>query len=277
VGDNQASAGGVMRPVRSYVLREGRLTAGQRRALAELWPKYGVDLAGGDGDAGDGDAGDGDAGDGDAGDGDHGGDGDGGHSDSGAGDGGVARALNPEQHFSRAAPLHLEIGFGDGEALLALAAQNPGCDFLGAEVHRPGVGRALLQIEARGLSNIRLLRADGARVLAALAPGSLAAIHLYFPDPWPKKRHHKRRILQPQFIALAAARLAPGGRFHFATDWRDYALEALARLEESGLENCAGRGQFAPRPAARPQTKFERRGRRLGHEVWDLVMQKAAD
>lgn len=266
--DGPDGAGAGRRRIRSYVLREGRLTAGQQRALQELWPKYGVDLpAGGDDDG-----------------------------DDGAGDAGPAPAerQNPAPVsgpmsgpiaapvlgaiFHRAAPLHMEIGFGDGEALLEMAAQNPHCDFLGAEVHGPGVGRALLQIEARQLANIRLFRADGMRVLSALAPRSLAALHLYFPDPWPKKRHHKRRLMQPPFIALAASRLADGGQLRFATDWRDYAEDALARLEEFGeLENCAGRGQFAPRPAARPQTKFERRGRRLGHPVWDIVMQKAGE
>jgi len=254
------------RPVRSYVLREGRLTDGQRRALADLMPKYGVDLPDGDG-GGDGD-------------GDVDGDGDGDVGDGGDGDtvntgGNTVGALNPARIFGRVAPLHLEIGFGDGEALLEMAAGNPGGDYLGAEVHRPGVGRALLQIEARGLANLRVCRADGARVLRALPPASLAAVYLYFPDPWPKKRHHKRRLLQAQFIALAASRLVRGGRFHFATDWRDYALEALARLEEcAALANCARPGRFSPRPPTRPQTKFERRGRRLGHAVWDIVMRR---
>lgn len=258
--DSCAAAG--HRPVRSYVLREGRLTAGQRRALEALWPKYGLDLAADAGRSGGGlcDGGDG-------------------------GDGGFAAGADPNaapdyrQIFGRNAPLHLEIGFGDGEALLEMAARNPHCDFLGAEVHRPGVGRALLQIEARQLANIRLFRADGSQVLsAAVAPRALAALYLYFPDPWPKKRHHKRRLLQPRFIELAASRLATGGHFHFATDWRDYAEQALARLEEfNGWENCAGRGRFSPRPPARPQTKFERRGQRLGHPVWDIVMRKTAE
>lgn len=248
-GDSDARG---RRPVRSYVRREGRLTGGQRRALAELFPKYGVALPGDGGDDVDGDGG-------------------------APGPGTAAPAgLNGARMFGRTAPLHLEIGFGNGEALLEMAAQHPDCDFLGAEVHRPGVGRALLQIEACRAANIRVFCADGIRVLNALGPASLAAVYLYFPDPWPKKRHHKRRLLQPPFIALAASRLAAGGRLHFATDWRDYAVEALARLDScDGLHNCAGRGRFSPRPPARPQTKFERRGLRLGHAVWDIVMEKA--
>jgi len=279
--DSCAAAG--HRPVRSYVLREGRLTAGQRRALEALWPKYGLDLAADAGRSGGGlcDGGDGgfDGGFAAGFDGDF----DGGFAGSFAG--GFAANAAPTaapdypQIFGRNAPLHLEIGFGDGEALLEMAARNPHCDFLGAEVHRPGVGRALLQIEARQVANIRLFRADGFQVLsAAVAPRALAALYLYFPDPWPKKRHHKRRLLQPRFIELAASRLATGGHFHFATDWRDYAEQALARLEEfNGWENCAGRGRFSPRPPARPQTKFERRGQRLGHPVWDVVMRKTTE
>ena len=179
--------------------------------------------------------------------------------------------------FGRAAPVWLEIGFGNGEALLEMAAGHPERDWLGVEVHRPGVGRLLRGLEAGGLENVRVLQEDAVEVLQErIPPASLAGICLFFPDPWPKKRHHKRRILQPPFTALVRDRLEPGGRFHFATDWRDYAEQALAVLEATpGLENLAGPGRFSPRPETRPLTRFERRGRALGHGVWDLLYRRA--
>lgn len=173
--------------------------------------------------------------------------------------------------FGRTAPVVAEIGFGMGETTARIAAENPGNDYLAIEVHAPGVGSLLRQVDAAGISNIRIVAHDAVEVLRDMvAPGSLAAIHVFFPDPWPKKRHHKRRLLQPEFVALAASRLAPGGLLHVATDWQEYAEQVLAVLSASPeLRNTAA--GFAPRPAWRPETKFERRGVRLGHGVWDLL------
>ncbi len=180
--------------------------------------------------------------------------------------------LVPRKVFGREAPLHLEIGFGMGDTLLALAKGNPQCDYLGVEVHRPGVGRLLLGLAERELQNVRVLCADAGDVLEHnLAPHSLAAIYLLFPDPWPKKRHHKRRLVQPAWAALACSRLRLGGELLIATDWQDYAEHMLDVLDGTQeLTNCAGAGHFAPPGEGRPETKFERRGRRLGHAVWEL-------
>jgi tRNA (guanine-N7-)-methyltransferase len=173
--------------------------------------------------------------------------------------------------FGRAAPVVVEIGFGMGETTARIAAENPGVDYLGIEVHAPGVGSLLKQVEERALTNVRVVTHDAVEVLRDMVrPDSLAAIHVFFPDPWPKKRHHKRRLLQPEFAALAASRLAPGGHLHVATDWQEYAqhvLEVLSAVPQ--LRNTAE--GFAPRPAGRPETKFERRGLKLGHGVWDLL------
>ncbi len=157
-----------------------------------------------------------------------------------------------------------------GETTAAIAAANPGRDYLAIEVHTPGVGSLLKQIEEQGLSNLRIVQHDAAEVFRDMIPAaSLDGVHVFFPDPWPKKRHHKRRLLQPSFAALVAGRLRPGGYLHVATDWQDYADQVLEVLESvPQLANTAER--FAPRPATRPETKFERRGRRLGHGVWDL-------
>lgn len=175
--------------------------------------------------------------------------------------------------FGRHAPRTLEIGFGNGASLAQMAAAAPEQDFLGIEVHRPGVGHLLLEIEQRELTNVRVICADAVEILERhLAPASLDRVLLFFPDPWPKKRHHKRRILQPQFVALIHDRLKPGGIFHMATDWQHYAEQMLEVMEAApGFINSAGRGQYAPKPEYRPETKFERRGLRLGHGVWDLV------
>ena len=178
--------------------------------------------------------------------------------------------------FGRTAPKVLEIGFGMGETTAALAQAHPEIDYLGVEVHSPGVGSLLKRIDELGLTNVRIVQHDAAEVVRdMLAPGTLEAVNVFFPDPWPKKRHHKRRLLQPAFVALLAARLKPGGLLHVATDWRDYAEQALAILEaEPLLENTAA--GFAPRPAHRPRTKFEQRGVELGHSVWDLVFRRVA-
>ncbi len=177
--------------------------------------------------------------------------------------------------YGRAAPLVVEVGSGMGETTARIAAENPGTDYLAIEVHAPGVGSLLKQVQEAGLSNLRVVQHDAVEVLRdMIAPATLAGIHIFFPDPWPKKRHHKRRLLQPAFVRLAAERLAPRGLLHVATDWQEYADHALAVLSaEPLLRNSAA--DYAPRPAWRPETKFERRGLRLGHGVYDLVFHRA--
>jgi tRNA (guanine-N7-)-methyltransferase len=179
--------------------------------------------------------------------------------------------LDLAREFGRDAPVVAEIGFGMGETTADIAAGNPARDYLAIEVHTPGVGSLLKHIEERAIGNIRIVQHDAVEVLRDMVPaGSLAAIHVFFPDPWPKKRHHKRRLLQPEFVALAATRLVPGGLLHVATDWQEYAEQVLAVLSaEPGLRNTAA--GFAARPPWRPETKFERRGLKLGHGVWDLL------
>ena len=218
------------RPIRSYVLRQGRFSRGQQRAYDELLPRYGI--------------------------------------------GYLDQPLDFSLAFGRTAPVVAEIGFGMGETTAAIAAENPGNDYLAIEVHSPGVGSLLKQIGAAALPNIRVVQHDAVEVLRDMVPaGSLAAIHVFFPDPWPKKRHHKRRLLQPDFALLAASRLAPGGLLHVATDWQEYAEHVLAVLAATPQLRNTAEG-FAPRPPWRPETKFERRGRNLGHGVWDLVFTK---
>ncbi len=175
--------------------------------------------------------------------------------------------------FGRQAPRVLEIGFGMGDATAQVAAAAPGTDFIGIEVHEPGVGALLKRIEEQQLGNLRLLQHDAVAVLQQMvAPASLAGAHIWFPDPWHKKRHHKRRLVQASFVALLVSRLAPGGYLHCATDWQPYAQQMLEVLNaEAGLLNTAADGAYAPRPAWRPLTKFENRGLKLGHGVWDLV------
>lgn len=184
--------------------------------------------------------------------------------------------LDLDAAFGRAAPKVLEIGFGMGGATAEIAAARPDTDFLGIEVHGPGVGNLFKLIEAQSLSNIRVIRHDAIEVLAhMLAPASLDGFHLYFPDPWPKKRHHKRRIVQPDFVANIVKYLKPGAYLHMATDWEDYATQMLEVLSANAdLQNTAE--GFAPRPEWRPLTKFEQRGLRLGHGVWDLMFTKRA-
>ena len=219
------------RPVRSYVLRQGRFSPAQQRAYAELLPRFGV-------------------------------------------------AYRPEPLdfaalFGRKAPVVAEIGSGMGETTARIAAENPGNDYLAIEVHAPGVGSLLKRLADAGTGNVRIVPHDAVEVMRDMVPpGSLAAIHVFFPDPWPKKRHHKRRLLQPEFAALAASRLAPGGHLHVATDWQDYAQHVLTVLSGVGTLRNTVR-DFAPRPPSRPETKFELRGRRLGHGVWDIVFVRA--
>jgi tRNA (guanine-N7-)-methyltransferase len=228
---NAAADAAPRRPVRSYVLRAGRMGSGQTRALAELGPRFVLPFA--------------------------------------------AAPLDAEHVFGRRAPLIVEIGFGMGQATAAIAAARPGDDFLGIEVHEPGVGALLQRIDEQQLTNLRIVRHDAVAVLESMvAPGSLAGVHVYFPDPWPKKRHWKRRLIQPPFVALLASRLAPGGLLHCATDWQPYAEQMLEVLSaEPTLANTAA--GYAPRPAWRPETKFERRGLALGHGVWDLLFRRA--
>lgn len=218
------------RPIRSFVLRQGRLTQGQQRAFEQFWPRFGIEFQN--------------------------------------------QPLDLSQLFGNDHPVCMEIGFGNGASLAAMADAHPETNYLGIEVHGPGVGHLLLEIGERHLENVRIIRHDAIEVLKnGLAPGSLQGLLLFFPDPWHKKRHHKRRILNPEFVNLAARALRPGGFFHAATDWEHYAeqmMEVLSTADDK-FENQAGAGNFTPRPAYRPLTKFEQRGQRLGHGVWDLI------
>jgi len=218
------------KPVRSYVLRQGRISAAQTRALETLHGRYGVAFRDAPLDA---------------------------------------RAL-----FGRSAPLVVEVGSGMGETTARIAAEHPDTDYVAIEVHAPGVGSLLKLAEEHGLANLRVIRHDALEVLQHMIPdASLAGLHLFFPDPWPKKRHHKRRLIQPAFVALLATRMKPGAYLHAATDWEDYAAQMLEVLRaEATLVNTAP--GFAERPATRPETKFEQRGLKLGHRVWDLVFRK---
>lgn len=179
--------------------------------------------------------------------------------------------------FGRDAPVHVEVGFGNGEALAAMAAAHPQNNYLGIEVHRPGVGALLRRIEAEGLTNVRVACTDAKELLEQRIPeASLSAVYIFFPDPWHKKRHHKRRLVQAEFTALLAHKLKPGGLLHLATDWEDYAQHMLAVLSAAeGFENTAGPSQYVSRPETRPCTRFERRGQRLGHGVWDLLFHRS--
>lgn len=181
-----------------------------------------------------------------------------------------------ETAFGRKAPLIVEIGFGNGDSLAAMAEANPDLNYLGIEVHRPGVGHLMMLLEQRGISNVRIYHHDAIEILEQKIPDhSLAGVHLFFPDPWHKRRHHKRRIVRPSFLVLLNKKLAPGGYFHAATDWADYAKDMLATLSaDTGLKNTSPSGDYCPRPDYRPLTKFENRGLKLGHGVWDLIFSK---
>jgi len=176
--------------------------------------------------------------------------------------------------FARPAPCVLEIGFGNGEQLLWSAQHEPDKNFIGIEVHRPGVGRLMNALAAHNVDNARLYNHDAVEVIQHLAPTSLAEVRIYFPDPWPKQRQQKRRLIQPQFVELLATRVAPGGRLHLATDWADYAAQMLTVLDASTAWRNKAPERFVPRPAWRIETHFEKRGRRLGHGVWDLVYER---
>jgi len=186
----------------------------------------------------------------------------------------AATPLDLEAAFGRGSPKILEIGFGMGDSTASIAANQPENDYLGVEVHTPGVGALLKRIGAAGLTNLRIVQHDAVEVLEnMIPPASLDGVHIYFPDPWHKKRHHKRRLIQPIFVALLATRIKPGGYLHLATDWQDYAEQMLGVLQgEPSLVNTVA--DYAPRPVYRPLTKFEQRGLRLGHGVWDLVFRR---
>lgn len=195
-----------------------------------------------------------------------------------------AYCLNPSadydfsEVFGRSAPLIVEIGFGSGDSLAQTAAANPDKDYIGIEVHRPGVGHLMLLVEQQGLTNVRIYCHDAMEIIEHKIPNdSVAGVHLFFPDPWPKKKHHKRRIVRPSFIELLTRKLRPDGYFHAATDWENYAEHMLEVLSAAtGLENDSPTGDYCERPDYRPLTRFEQRGLRLGHGVWDLIFRKKA-
>jgi tRNA (guanine-N7-)-methyltransferase len=221
------------RPIRSFVMRAGRMTAGQSRAIQEEWPRFGVDYA--------------------------------------------AAPLDLDSLFGRRAPRTLEIGFGNGEHLARLAAAHPERDYLGIEVHRPGVGHLLMLVAAAGLTNVRISDHDAVEVLRdQIPPGSLDEVLVLFPDPWHKKRHHKRRLIQPAFIELLASRLHEDGVLRLATDWEEYALQMLELLRGAAhlFCNLSPTGDWMPRHEERAPTRFEKRGARLGHGVWDLAFRR---
>jgi len=218
------------RPIRSFVLRQGRVSNAQQRAYNALLPQFGIPYS--------------------------------------------AQPLELDAIFGRVAPKFVEIGFGMGETTATVAAQHRENDYLGIEVHTPGVGSLLKAIAERDLTTVRIIQHDAVEVLSEMIPpAALSGVHIFFPDPWPKKRHHKRRLLQPAFVSLIAERLAAGAYLHAATDWREYAefiLEVLSA--EPRLANIAE--DYAPRPDYRPLTKFEARGLKLGHGVWDIIFRR---
>lgn len=218
------------RPLRSFVVRAGRMGPGQQKAMATFGAQFVVPFE--------------------------------------------AAVMQAEQVFGRAAPWVVEIGFGMGGATAAMALASPEQNFLGIEVHTPGVGALLKIISEQGIGNVRIIQHDAVEVLSHMVPpGALAAVHIFFPDPWHKKKHNKRRLVQSPFVALLASRLAPGGLLHCATDWEPYALQMMQVLsDEPTLRNTVD--GFAPRPPRRPLTKFESRGLRLGHGVWDVVFER---
>ncbi len=180
--------------------------------------------------------------------------------------------------FGRQAPCILEIGLGMGDSLITMARNHPENDYLGIEVYRPGVGSLLNKLDECGIGNVRVINDEATMVLQQMIPeNSISAVYIFFPDPWPKKRHHKRRLIQPLFIELLSGKLQPGGMLHMATDWEDYAHHMMAVMNYASMfTNTAGINHFSPRPDYRPLTKFEQRGMKLGHRVWDLVFRKTA-
>ncbi len=220
------------RHIRSFVLRAGRITPAQERALKDLWPTFGLDVGG--------------------------------------------AAIDLDAAFGRSAPRCLEIGFGAGEVVGALAEANPHIDHLGIEVHRPGIGRLLLRAEQKRLTNLRVICHDAVEALAtALPERSFDEILIFFPDPWQKKRHHKRRLIDARFVETLADKLRPRGVLRLATDWQAYAEQMLQVCNACArLANLSADATYVPRPTFRPPTRFERRGSRLGHGVWDLAYER---
>lgn len=231
-----------LRPIKSFVLRQGRLTKGQQYALENFWPLFGIE-----------------------------------HDETTA----VQEQLNFGELFGNDAPVNLEIGFGNGDSLAQMARVNPDENFVGIEVHGPGVGHLLHLINEYQLSNVRVMNNDAVHILKTRIPtASLSRLQLYFPDPWHKKRHNKRRIVQPPFVSLVASLLKPDGVFHLATDWEEYALHMVEVMQASTeFDNTIATSDasfpYSPRPDYRPITKFETRGIKLGHGVWDLLYRKA--
>ncbi len=220
-----------MRPVRSFVLRQGRLTKSQALALEHNWPIYGIEQA--------------------------------------------ENELNFEALFGNNLPVTLEIGFGNGVSLAEMAEQSPEKNFLGIEVHRPGVGRLLHLIKEKELTNVRVMDDDAVEIIKNRIPKkSLDRVQLFFPDPWHKKRHNKRRIVQTSFVGLIASRLKVGGVFHLATDWEPYAEHMAELMLASTQFKSSSDGVYSQKPEERPTTKFENRGLKLGHGVWDLIFEK---
>jgi tRNA (guanine-N7-)-methyltransferase len=220
------------RPVRSFVLRGGRLTEGQKRALDEFWPRFGIERG--------------------------------------------ESLLDFTALFGSDAPVIMEIGFGNGDATWQMARAHPAENYLGVEVHPPGVGHLLLKMKQHGITNIRIANEDAVEFLRRRIPEeSLDGVRIYFPDPWPKKRHHKRRLIQPSLIELLASRMCPGALLHLATDWEPYAEHILEVMRSSdGFVNLSPSGDYCDQPEWRPQTKYERRGERLGHQVRDLLFRR---
>ncbi|WP_223787556.1 tRNA (guanosine(46)-N7)-methyltransferase TrmB [Marinicella meishanensis] len=219
------------RQIRSFVLRKGKMTTGQRKAVEALMPIYAFD---------------------------------------------PTTTIDFKALFGNDHPVWLDIGFGNGESIIHAAQQYPDVNFLGIEVHLPGVGHLLMAIEQFGLNNVRIIRNDAVDMLNLyMADQTLAAIHIYFPDPWHKKRHHKRRLLNQEFLDLIQPKLVTGGRLHYASDWEPYALEVQELVAENAwLQNQEPNNAFAARPAWRPVTKFERRGQNLDHGSYDLILHK---
>ena len=219
------------RPVRSFVKRQGRMTAGQRRALEQDWSRYGIDY--------------------------------------------TAQKLNLDAAFGRAAPVTLEIGFGNGDNLIDMAQRAPEQNFLGIEVHEPGVGHCLLNIGINQLGNVRVMCHDAIEVLRnTIEAHSLSRVNLFFPDPWPKKRHHKRRIVQREFVELVATKMSPGGIFHVATDWENYA-EHIAEVMEAVIAESSAFSELDTPPDDRSVSRFDSRGQRLGHRNWERAWQRS--
>jgi len=217
-----------MRTVRSFVLRQGRLTSGQEAALESLWPRFGINAS--------------------------------------------DKPFNFTEIFGRQAPVTLEIGFGNGDSLATMAKNAPERDFIGIEVHRPGVGRLLHLIEEYDLKNLRVIKDDAVEIIKNNIPeDSLDCVQLFFPDPWHKKKHNKRRIVQPNFVSLLASRLQENGIFHMATDWQAYAEHMAEVMEAHADFESISDSPYSSKPESRPETKFERRGLDRGHGVWDLL------